>query len=89
MYSNVFIIYELSSARVDVHRSKTSLLLNSLKINSPSLLLFARMFTARVTKNIPLMNLFAIRIFVQFFFFIRMFSFMNRLPIRGYRFSNR
>ena len=88
MYSNVFIIYELSSARVDVHRSKTSLLLNSLKINSPSLLLFARMFTARVTKKIPLMNLFAIRIFVQFFF-IRMFSFMNRLPIRGYRFSNR
>ena len=68
MYSNVFIIYELSSARVDVHRSKTSLLLNSLKLNSPSLLLFARMFTARVTKKIPPMNLFAIRIFVQFFF---------------------
>ena len=68
MYSNVFIIYELSSARVDVDRSKTSLLLNSLKINSPSLLLFARMFTARVTKKISLMNLFAIRIFVQFFF---------------------
>ena len=67
MYSNVFIIYELSSARVDVHRSKTSLLLNSLKLNSPSLLLFARMFTARVTKKIPPMNLFAIRIFVQFF----------------------
>ena len=69
MYSNVFIIYELSSARVDVHRSKTSLLLNSLKINSPSLLLFARMFTARVTKKIPVMNLFAIRIFVRFFFY--------------------
>ena len=67
MCSDVFIIYELSSARVDVHRSKTSLPLNSLKINSPSLLLFARMFTARVTKKIPLMNLFAIRIFVQFF----------------------
>ena len=69
MCSDVFIIYELSSARVDVHRSKTSLPLNSLKINSPSLLLFARMFTARVTKKIPLMNLFAIRIFVQFFFY--------------------
>ena len=51
MCSDVFIIYELSSARVDVHRSKTSLPLNSLKINSPRLLLFARMFTARVTKK--------------------------------------
>ena len=73
MYSNVFIIYELSSARVDVHRSKTSLLLNSLKINSPSLLLFARMFTARVTKKISLMNLFAILIFVQVFFYQNVF----------------
>jgi len=51
MCSNLFIIFELSSARVDVNRSKTSLLLNSLKINSPSLLLFARMFTARVTNS--------------------------------------
>ena len=83
MYSNVFIIYELSSARVDVHRSKTSLLLNSLKINSPSLLLFARMFTARVTKKIPLMNLFAIRIFVQFFFFYQNVFFHEQVTYQG------
>ena len=37
------------------------LCLNYLKINSPSHLLFARMFTVRVTNS-------TIRIFVQFFF---------------------